>query len=82
MKIKFNYYLKIKNIMQKEHDTFEIAEPKSIKKILKENIDKEKLEQIDLSELLIMCDGNSINNLNYVVEQDTVFSICPKIYGG
>ena len=35
-----------------------------------------------LMELLIMCDGNCINSLNYIVKHDETFTLCPKIYGG
>lgn len=82
MKIRFNYYLKIKNIMQKEFDEFEISEKKSLKQIILENIDKEKINKIDLSELLIICDGKNVDDMDMIVENDVVFSICPKIYGG
>lgn len=82
MKIKFNYYLKIKNIMEKEYDVFQISKPMSLKEMFLNNISEEKLSQINLTELLVICNGKNIDNLDEVIEEDAEFSICPKIYGG
>ncbi|MBP3841990.1 MAG: hypothetical protein IK997_07740 [Bacilli bacterium] len=82
MKIRFNYYLKIRSIMKKEFDEFDVNEKKSLKEIIFENIEKDKIDQIDLSELLIICGGKNVDSIDMMVEKDTVFSICPKIYGG
>ncbi len=82
MKIRFNYYLKIKNIMGKDFDIFNVPESMSLKKIILTNISKEKIDKIDLSEILIVSDGRNIENLDEIVEEDAVFSVCPKIYGG
>lgn len=82
MKIRFNYYLKIKNIMEKDFDIFNVPEAMSLRKIILTNISKEKMDKIDLSEILIVSDGRNIENLDEIVEEDTVFSVCPKIYGG
>lgn len=82
MRVRLNYYLKIKNIMKKDFDIFEVNESKSLKNILLEYIDKDKISQINLSEILVICDGKNVENLDFVVENDSEFSICPKIYGG
>lgn len=82
MEIKFNYYLKIKKIMEKDSDVFKIDKPTSIKDILDNNLEQDKLNMIDLSELMIVSNGKNIEDLNTLVDVDTVFSICPKIYGG
>ena len=82
VKIRFNYYLKIRSIMKKEFDEFDVNEKKSLKEIIFENIEKDKIDQIDLSELLIICGGKNVDSIDMMVEKDTVFSICPKIYGG
>lgn len=82
MKVRFNYYLKIKSIMGKEYDEFEVSHNDTLKNILYKNIDEDKMNQIDFNELLIICDGKNIDDINMVVENDIVFSICPKIYGG
>lgn len=82
MTIRFNYYLKIKNIMGKDFEIFEIPEAMSLKNIFLSNIPEEKINQINLSELLVICDGKNIESLDEIIENDAVFSICPKIYGG
>ncbi len=82
MKVKFNYYLKIKEIMNKDYDVFTIEKPISIREIFEKNLPKDKLNMIDLSELMIVSDGKNIENLDTLVDMDIVFSICPKIYGG
>lgn len=82
MRIRFNYYLKIKNIMEKDFEIFEIPEATSLKNIFLSNIPEEKINQINLSELLVICDGKNIESLDEIIENDAVFSICPKIYGG
>jgi hypothetical protein len=82
MKVKFNYFLKIKSLMGKEFDEFEINESSTIKDIILNNIPSDKLEKINLSELMVICDGKNVESLDTVVEEDVVFSICPKIYGG
>ena len=68
--------------MKKEFDEFDVNEKKSLKEIIFENIEKDKIDQIDLSELLIICGGKNVDSIDMMVEKDTVFSICPKIYGG
>ncbi len=82
MKIKFNYYLKIKKIIGKDFDIFEISEPTTIKDIIQNNIHKDKLDKIDLSEILLIKDGENIENLNTIINTDSTFSVCSKIYGG
>ena len=82
MEIKLNYYLKIKKIMGKDNDTFRIEKPNKIKNILNNYITEDKLKQIDLSETMIISDGKNIEDLDELIDVDTVFSICPKIYGG
>ena len=82
MNIRFNYYLKVKNILGKDFDVFEVQEPTSLRNMILSKIPEDKIKQIDLSELLIICEGRNIENLDDIIEKDTVFSICPKIYGG
>lgn len=82
MEIKLNYYLKIKKIMGKDNDTFRIEKPTTFKNILNNYITEDKLKQIDLSETMIISDGKNIEDLDELIDVDTVFSICPKIYGG
>lgn len=82
MKIRFNYYLKIKNIMGKEFDEFEINEPDSFKNIFINKIEQEKLKKIDLLEILVIRNGENIKDLDEKIHDDSIFSICPKIYGG
>jgi len=80
MEIKFNYYLKVKKIMERDYDVLNFNEPVSIKEMITNNLDKSN--KIDLSEILIISDGKTIDDLNMLIDKDTVFSICPKIYGG
>lgn len=68
--------------MGKDFDIFNVPESMSLKKIILTNISKEKIDKIDLSEILIVSDGRNIENLDEIVEEDAVFSVCPKIYGG
>ncbi len=82
MKVRFNYFLKIKKIMEKDFEIFEVKENSTLKNIIQNNFAKDKLEQIDLSEILIICDGKNIDDLNLIVDKECVFTICPKIYGG
>lgn len=82
MKIKINYYLKIKNIMGKEFDIFEVSKVTTFRNVLVKNISPDKIEKIDLSEVLVIKDGKHIENLDENIENDAEFSICPKIYGG
>lgn len=82
MKVKFNYYLKIKKIMGKDSDEFLLTESNDLRSILKENLGEEKFGMLNLSESLIICDGKNIDDLDMIVDKECVFSICPKIYGG
>lgn len=82
MKIRFNYYLKIKSIMEKDYDIFEIDRPTTIRDIFNKNIISDKLDKIDLSEILIICDEKNIESLDMLIDSDINLSICPKIYGG
>lgn len=82
MKIRFNYYLKIKSIMEKDYDIFEIDRPTTIRDIFNKNIISDKLDKIDLTEILIICDEKNIESLDMLIDSDINLSICPKIYGG
>lgn len=82
MKVVFKYHLKVKKIMGKESDTFEVKEGSTIKEILKENNLLEKLQEIDEQELLIICGTENYDSLDIVVKEESVYCFCTKLYGG
>lgn len=82
MRITVKYFLNIERIMGKKFDEFICENGKNLKEVLEENIDSDKMEEIEEMSIIVTKNGKNCNNINVSIEENDVFCLLPAIYGG